>query len=98
MIDPFAVRAPKHNPRCSLRLQEAATHRRNRGRRSLAGHGNQIGRSLLNVPEVANGMNDMMDGMGWMMSGGMGLIGILILAVLVLAIVALVKYLRTGPG
>lgn len=43
-------------------------------------------------------MNDMMDGMGWMMSGGMGLIGILILAVLVLAIVALVKYLRTGPG
>jgi len=41
-------------------------------------------------------VHDMMDGMGWMMFGGMGLIGILVLVVLVLAIAALVKYLTTG--
>jgi hypothetical protein len=38
----------------------------------------------------------MMDGMGWMMVGGMGLIGILVLVLLILAIAALVKYLRSG--
>lgn len=36
----------------------------------------------------------MMDHMGWM-SGGMGLIGVLIIAVLILAIAALIKYLRS---
>lgn len=39
-------------------------------------------------------MNQMMDGMGWM-SGGMGLIGILILVILALGIAALVKYLMS---
>jgi len=41
-------------------------------------------------------VHDMMDGMGWMMVGGMGLIGILVLVLLILAIAALVKYLRSG--
>lgn len=36
----------------------------------------------------------MLDHMGWM-SGGMGLIGVLVIAVLVLGIAALVKYLRS---
>ena len=41
-------------------------------------------------------MDQMMNGMGWMMTGGMGLISLLVLVVLVLAIAALVKYLRSG--
>lgn len=36
----------------------------------------------------------MMDQMGWM-SGGMGLVGLLVIAVLVLGIAALIKYLRS---
>ncbi len=39
----------------------------------------------------------MMDGMGWMMTGGMWLVWLLVLIVLVLGIAALVKYLRSGP-
>ena len=42
-------------------------------------------------------MNQMMDGMGWMMTGGMWLISLLVLIVLVLGIAALVKYLKSGP-
>lgn len=42
-------------------------------------------------------MDQMMNGMGWMMTGGMGLITLLVLVVLVLGIAALVKYLRSGP-
>jgi hypothetical protein len=39
-------------------------------------------------------MMDCMGGtMGWMMMGGMGLIGILLIIVLILAVAALVKYL-----
>jgi hypothetical protein len=38
-----------------------------------------------------------MDGMGWMMTGGMWLVWLLLLIVLVLGIAALVKYLRSGP-
>ncbi len=34
-----------------------------------------------------------MEGIGWMMMGGMGLIGILAIVLLVLGIAALVKYL-----
>jgi hypothetical protein len=33
------------------------------------------------------------DGMGWMMTAGMGLIGVLVIVLLVLGIAALVKYL-----
>jgi hypothetical protein len=40
-------------------------------------------------------MNRMVDGMGWM-TGGMGVVGLLILVLLVLGILALVKYLRSG--
>ena len=40
-------------------------------------------------------MNQMMDGMGWMM-GGMGVLALLLLIVLVLGIGALVKYLMSG--
>lgn len=40
-------------------------------------------------------MGDMMDGMGWMMTG-MGLVWLLVLVLIVLGIAALVKYLRTG--
>jgi hypothetical protein len=39
----------------------------------------------------------MMDGMGWMMTGGMWLVWLLLLIVLVLGVAALVKYLRSGP-
>lgn len=39
----------------------------------------------------------MMDGMGWMMTGGMWLVWLLVLIVIVLGIAALVKYLRSGP-
>ena len=39
----------------------------------------------------------MMYGMGWMMTGGMWLVWLLVLIVLVLGIAALVKYLRSGP-
>ena len=39
----------------------------------------------------------MMDGMGWMMTGGMWLVWLLVLILLVLGIAALVKYLRSGP-
>lgn len=39
----------------------------------------------------------MMSGMGWMVTGGMWLIWLLIVIVLVLGIAALVKYLRSGP-
>lgn len=39
----------------------------------------------------------MMDGMGWMMAGGMWLVWLLVLIVLVLGIAALAKYLRSGP-
>lgn len=42
-------------------------------------------------------MDQMMDGMGWMMAGGMWLVWLLVVAVLVLGIAALVKYLRSGP-
>ena len=42
-------------------------------------------------------MDQMMDGMGWMMTGGMWLVWLLVLIVLVLGIAALVKYLRSGP-
>jgi hypothetical protein len=42
-------------------------------------------------------MDQMMGGMGWMMTGGMWLISLLVLIVLVLAIAALIKYLRSGP-
>ena len=42
-------------------------------------------------------MDRMMDGMGWMMNGGMALVSILVLAVLILGIAALVKYLIAGP-
>jgi hypothetical protein len=42
-------------------------------------------------------MDQMMNGMGWMMTGGMWLIWLLVLILLVLGIVALVKYLRSGP-
>jgi hypothetical protein len=42
-------------------------------------------------------MDQMMDGMGWMMTGGMWLAWLLVLIVLVLGIAALVKYLRSGP-
>jgi heme/copper-type cytochrome/quinol oxidase subunit 2 len=41
-------------------------------------------------------MDQMMNGMGWMMTASMGLITLLVLVVLVLAIAALVKYLRSG--
>ncbi len=34
-----------------------------------------------------------MEGMGWMMAGGMGLIGVLVIVLLVLGIAALSKYL-----
>ncbi len=37
-----------------------------------------------------------MEGMGWMMTGGMGLIGIPVIVLLVLGIAALVKYLFLG--
>ncbi len=37
-----------------------------------------------------------MQEMGWMMMGGMGLIGILVIVLLVLGIAALVKYLFFG--
>lgn len=42
-------------------------------------------------------MDQMMNGMGWMMTGGMGLITLVVLIVLVLGIAALVKYLKSGP-
>lgn len=42
-------------------------------------------------------MDQMMSGMGWMVTGGMWLIWLLIVIVLVLGIAALVKYLRSGP-
>jgi hypothetical protein len=42
-------------------------------------------------------MDQMMNGMGWMMTGSMGLIMLLGLIVLALGIAALVKYLRSGP-
>jgi len=42
-------------------------------------------------------MDQTMDGMGWMMTGGMWLVWLLALIVLVLGIAALVKYLRSGP-
>ena len=42
-------------------------------------------------------MDQMMDGMDWMMTGGMWLVWLLVLIVLVLGIAALVKYLRSGP-
>lgn len=42
----------------------------------------------------AHSMGDMMDGMGWMMTG-MGLAWLLVLVLIVLGIAALVKYLRT---
>jgi hypothetical protein len=42
-------------------------------------------------------MNQMMDGMGWMMAGGMWLIWLLALVALALGIAALIKYLRSGP-
>jgi hypothetical protein len=42
-------------------------------------------------------MDQMMSGMGWMMTGGMWLSSLLVLVVLVLAIAALIKYLRSGP-
>jgi hypothetical protein len=34
-----------------------------------------------------------MEGMGWMMAGGMGFIGVLVIVLLVLGIAALSKYL-----
>jgi hypothetical protein len=42
-------------------------------------------------------MDQMMNGMGWMMTGGMWLVWLLVLIVLGLGIAALVKYLRSGP-
>lgn len=42
-------------------------------------------------------MDQMMDGMGWMLTGGMWLIWLLVVIVLVLGIAALVKYPRTTP-
>lgn len=48
----------------------------------------------LGIFTAANEMHLMMDGMGWM-SGGMGLIGLLVLVVLVLGIAALFKYLMS---
>jgi hypothetical protein len=42
-------------------------------------------------------MDQMMNGMGWMMTGGMWLIWLLVVIVLVLGIAALVKFLRSGP-
>ena len=42
-------------------------------------------------------MDQMMNGMGWMMTGGMWLVWLLVLILLVLGIAALVKYLRSGP-
>lgn len=41
-------------------------------------------------------MMDGMQGMGWGMAWGMGLIGPLVLILLVLGIAALVKYLMSG--
>lgn len=42
-------------------------------------------------------MDQMMNGMGWMMAGSMWLIWLLVVIVLVLGIAALVKFLRAGP-
>jgi hypothetical protein len=40
--------------------------------------------------------SQMMDGMGWMMMGGMGLVTLLVVIVLILGIAALIKYLMSG--
>jgi hypothetical protein len=41
-------------------------------------------------------MGQMMEGMGWMMMGGMWLVTLLVIVLLVLGIAALIKYLRSG--
>ena len=41
-------------------------------------------------------MGQMMNGMGWMMMGGMGLLALLVVIVLVFGIAALIKYLMSG--
>lgn len=61
-----------------------------------------VRRARLNALAAANRkdgqtMDQMMNGMGWMMAGGMWLIWLLVVIVLVLGTAALVKFLRSGP-